>query len=167
MPATAAFWTSSKLARPDTRTIRSLDGKAPFEQLVPDELVHGVVAPDVLTQRQQLSLRVEEPGGVQAARRVEDAPVRRAWPSGSRSTTARPDDRPRTEGRSCTSTWSIDALPQIAAARRREEVALEDSRVERPPQLDGHDVEPLLRGLLEAAVADRRRSRPGWRAAPP
>ena len=39
----------------------------PVEQGAADDLVHRVVAPDVLAHEQQLARGAEEPGGVQAA----------------------------------------------------------------------------------------------------
>ncbi len=57
MPATAAFWTSSKLVRPETSATRSLAGSRPARSSVPIELVHRVVPADVLAQAQELALR--------------------------------------------------------------------------------------------------------------
>ena len=52
-PATAAFWTISKLTRPDTSTIRSWSGSRRASTCAADELVERVVAADVLAQRER------------------------------------------------------------------------------------------------------------------
>ena len=57
IPATAAFWTISKLTRPETMTIRSLQRQGPGHHLRSDHLVEGVVPSDVLADRHELAVR--------------------------------------------------------------------------------------------------------------
>ncbi len=71
MPATAAFWTISKLTRPDTMRIRSWSGMRLGEDLRADQLVERVVPTDVLADRDQLAVRREQRGRVEAAGLVE------------------------------------------------------------------------------------------------
>ena len=70
-PATAAFWTISKLTLPLTIRIRPWSGIALREDLRADELVERVVPADVLAQGEQLAARREEARGVEAAGLVE------------------------------------------------------------------------------------------------
>ena len=76
MPARAAFWTSSKEARPETWRTVPAQRQQPFAQGPAHHLVHGVVPAHVLAQAQQLSAAVvvnpEEPGSVHTAGVVED-----------------------------------------------------------------------------------------------
>lgn len=79
---------------------------------MPDELVHRVVAPDVLSQREQRPVGVEQSGRVEPAGRVEQLLAfakRKREPSISPGSTRGPG----ATGSVRTSTWSIDALPQI------------------------------------------------------
>ena len=73
MPAVAAFWMISKLARPETRSTLLGERQVAGEQLGADQLVERVVPADVLTQVDQPAARVEQRGGVQAAGLVEQA----------------------------------------------------------------------------------------------
>ncbi len=66
-PATAAFCTSSNDSRPLTQSDVLVQRQQAVEQRAADDLVHRVVAPDVLAHEQQLAGRREEAGGVQAA----------------------------------------------------------------------------------------------------
>ena len=67
MPATAAFWTSSKLARPRDQQHPVVQGQLAGEEAAPDQLVECVVPADVLAHRD------ERPVGGEQARRVEAA----------------------------------------------------------------------------------------------
>ena len=113
MPATAAFCTSSKLARPLTSSTAVEQRRAAGEELGADQFVQGVVPADVLAQGQQVAAGVEQRRGVQAAGAIEDG-LRRPQRLGQTvdhraSTTGRPSDRRwRAETRSASS----DALPQ-------------------------------------------------------
>ena len=77
MPATAAFCTSSKLARPLTSRMPSRRGVRPARNGRADELVQGVVPADVLAEVEQPAVGVEQRRGVQAAGAVE-GPLRGA-----------------------------------------------------------------------------------------
>ena len=65
-PASAAFWTSSKESRPETQS-RGGPAAAAVEQRAADDLVHCVVAADVLAHEQRLARGAEQAGRVQAA----------------------------------------------------------------------------------------------------
>ena len=73
MPAMAAFWASSKLARPLTRSTCPASGIRPARQRPADHLVDRVVATDVLASADELAARGEEPSRVQPAGTVESA----------------------------------------------------------------------------------------------
>ena len=72
MPASTAFWTISNDVRPLTNSSVPRSGSASRSSIAADDLVHGVVAADVLGTLEQRAVEVEEPGRVQAARLVED-----------------------------------------------------------------------------------------------
>ena len=122
MPATAAFCTISNDARP--RHLQDVVGErhAAGEQLLPDHLVDRVVAPDVLADRDEL------PVGVEQTRRVEPARCGRtpAAPSRSRSGSSTSDvgghREPGGTDAHRTAMSSSDGLAADAARRRREEV---------------------------------------------
>ena len=57
IPATAAFWTISKLTRPDDHQDALVQRQRAGEDLRSDELVEGVVPADVLADRDELAAR--------------------------------------------------------------------------------------------------------------
>ena len=94
MPARAAFCTISKPARPESTSTPSRSGSAPARSRSPIDLVHRVVAADVLAQHEQRAGRVEERRCVQTAGLREAALRRCACASGSASSTLPRDPRP-------------------------------------------------------------------------
>ena len=73
MPAMTAFCASSKLARPDTCRTMPRSGSRSFRSGPADDLVDGVVAPDVLAEYEHLTRRgVEQCRRMQSAGLVED-----------------------------------------------------------------------------------------------
>ena len=159
MPATAAFCTSSKLARPLTSSTAVDRGVRPSRNCGADELVQGVVPADVLAQ------------GRAACRRHRTAPRhagrpsgrRRAWAArrvaGSRwmtaaSTTGRPL---RQSDRAADPDRLHRRLAADAATRRRVEVPLQPRQVDRDARAAGRpgprcpapgaDARDLLRGV--------------------
>ena len=82
-PATAAFWTSSNESRPLTQRTCSASGSSRSPEGPADDLVHRVVAADVLAHAQQLAGSGEETCRVQAAGCVEGR-LRLAQPVGQR-----------------------------------------------------------------------------------
>ena len=163
-PATAAFWTSSNDSRPLTHSTWPCSGRRPSSSARPIDLVHRVVAPDVLAHVQQLAVGREEPGGVQAAgageaglaqalgqvgeQRALDRQAGRAAPArGPRPPPARPSRTRRT----------------TTSCRR---TARDGSRASGPVDLDGVDREVLGRARRGAARRSALRRR-GTRARAP
>ena len=72
-PATAAFCTSSNERRPLTQSTCDASGSSALEERPADDLVHRVVASDVLAHARELAVGVEEPGRMQPAGRRERA----------------------------------------------------------------------------------------------
>jgi hypothetical protein len=81
-PATAAFCTSSNESRPLTQSTAG-EREATLAEGPADDLVHRVVAADVLAQAEQLAAGVEEAGRVQPAGALRTPAGRRAGASGS------------------------------------------------------------------------------------
>ena len=73
IPATAAFWTISKLTRPETMSRNPLQPPRADQDLRADELVERVVAADVLADGDELARGREQAGRVEAAGLVEGA----------------------------------------------------------------------------------------------
>ena len=132
-PATAAFWTSSKLARPETSTIRSWSGRAPASSLRSRR-----ACPARCAARRPRAARAACRRRVEQARRVEPArvPRRPAWASrsaiGRASSIAGVDDRARRDRRAAdldlvqaspcrrsrTRPWRRSAAPRRALASK-------------------------------------------------
>ena len=127
IPATAAFWTSSKLARPETRATRLACGQPPRQKLRADELVHRVVAADVLAQSDELTLGREEARGVEPARLLEHGLAASSEP-GSDSITERGTVTVGGDRRAAHLELVDRRLAADAAARRCVEVALRAAR---------------------------------------
>ena len=128
MPATAAFWTISRLTRPLTSRTTSFSGSRPPRTAQPDELVERVVPPDVLAHGEQPPVRLEQSGGMEPAGRLEHA-LGLAQRSGQAEDHGAIDDwRAGGIGSQRTAISSSEALPQIPQLRRRDEMALGDRR---------------------------------------
>ena len=175
-PATAAFCTSSNDRRPLTQSIRSAQREEPVERGPADDLVHRVVAPDVLAHDQELALGVEQAGRVQApgpgeGRAVATGPGRPA--SSDRATVGPPCDRRRVHrhlleralAAHTARRGGVEApLPGIAEQRPldldhvRREVVREPDRVRRPDQALA-DQEPDRELLVVARGSHRHRER--------
>ncbi len=111
------------------------------------------MAPDVLAERQQRAARVEQPGGVEASRAIED-PLPAAHRLRERREHGALHDR--SVGNGCAVHVDVvdRSLPADAAARRGVEVPAEGPRVEGTRQANGDDVEPLFLGADVLAVRD-------------
>ena len=142
IPAVAAFWMISKLARPETRSTPSDEREVPGEQLGADQLVDGIVPADVFERADEPARRVEERDRVQTARLVEQAlhSPELVWKPENRR---RRDDRPVAER----SALDVDHVQRRfaadAAARRGVEVALRPE-LELASDRDADDVVVLL-----------------------
>ena len=139
MPATAAFWTISKLTRPDTSRTLSAQWRRSGQEGVADELVDRVVATDVLARLDEPSCGVEKGGGMQAACLLED-PLDARRASGIETMTERVTTGPET----MTGQLDLDlvqgGLSADPAAGGSEKVPLARSPRERNRQIHGHDV---------------------------
>ena len=113
IPATAAFWTISKLTRPRDHQDPVVERHRAGEDLRADQLVERVVAADVLAHREELAARREQarPRGGRRSRRTR-AGRRAAGRAGRGSPSARRPAR-RGSGSARRATSSIEALPQI------------------------------------------------------
>ncbi len=112
MPAAAAFWTSSKLTRPLTSSTVLVQRQRPGKRSLADELVEGVVAPDILAQRHELAVRRKQAGRVEAASGLERL-LRRAQCLGQRAGSSPRHVGPSGSGSQRRTTSSMLALPQI------------------------------------------------------
>ena len=73
-PATAAFWTSSNERRPLTQSTQRASGSEPSQECPADDLVHRVVAADVLAQAEQFPVERRR-GRSRAGRLSQRTPV--------------------------------------------------------------------------------------------
>ena len=141
-PATAAFCTSSNDSRPLTHRIRSPSGTSPSSSIAADDLVHRVVAPDVLARQHELAVGVEQAGGVDAAGALE----RRLLEPVGQAGEERPGDRrPGRQRRAVDRDLLERALAAHAAGGGRVEAALAGVAGQRSGDLDRVDREVLGR----------------------
>ena len=138
IPATAAFWTISKLTRPETIRTRSWSGIAPARTCEPTSLSMALWRPTSSRSASNSPLGVNSPA---ACRPPVSSNAR--WAARSRSGSARMTERettgPSGSGSARRATSSIEALPQIphdAVATKWRSATFESSNV--PRQAD-HD----------------------------
>src|SRR4051812_13757061 len=105
----------------------------PVEQRAPDDLVHRVVAPDVLARVHEGAGGVEQPGRVHAAGDLERG---LAQAVGQRGEQLARDDRPGRDDRALHRDLLERPLPADPARRRRVEVPLARVAQQRPGDLD-------------------------------
>ena len=148
-PATAAFWTSSNESRPLTQRIASRERQQTLAERPADDLVDRVVAADVLAQAQQLAVRREEPGRVEAAGRPRTRPAPHAA-----APAARPRARPATRR-------------SLSIARRLDRDRLERPLAADPARRRGVEVPPDAAEVESRAPRPRPCSPPGRPAASP
>ena len=153
MPATAAFWTSSNEARPETSATELAERRRAGEHAVADDLVERVVAADVLAHERQLAVGREQPGRVQPAGALE-RPLRGAQALGQLADDHRRDDRSFAQWLGGDLDGVDRGLAAHAAGRRHAEVALHQIGLERPPEVHRDDVVGLLAELDVGAVLD-------------
>ena len=123
------------------------------EDLLAHDLVDGVVATDVLTDRDESSLGGEQSRGVQPTGAIEDL---LRLPEGVREAEHRLDGhrRPRRD-RSASHLDVVEGrFAADTAGRRRVEVPLQQVEVERTVQRDRHDVVLLILAGKGVAVGD-------------
>src|SRR4051794_27228020 len=124
----------------------------PVEQRAPDDLVHRVVAPDVLARVQELPVAVEEAGRVDAAGELERG---LAQTVGQRGEELARDDGPRPDDRALHGDLLERALAAHAARRRRVEVPRAGVAEQRALDLDD-----VRREVLRRPGAARRVDQP-------
>ena len=154
MPATAAFWTSSKLVRPETSAIDEASGDSPASRRLPMSLSMALWRPT--SSRATISSPLGRKRPV-ACRPPVDANTRCSARSrsGSEVMIERDTTRPSRQVLAGDGELVDRGLAADAAARGREEVPLHARRVEVLAHVDGDDVQVLL-GADVLAVADRR-----------
>ena len=150
MPVTAAFWTSSKPMRPLT-SITGTPGILAGQHARADDLVHRVVAADVLADVAQRPVGVDGGRRVQAAGAGEDplvlAQALRQAPAGARGQeggTGGPSALRRPASVSTSSMLSVPHTPQADEVASTLEVRTLGGASGRRGQGDGDDVELLL-----------------------
>ena len=110
-PATAAFWTISKLDPSGHQHDPIVERQRSGQHCAADQLVERVVAADVLAEHDQGAGRVEQSGRVEPAGRLEHGWASRRRPAEARI--RRRDDGAGRDRVDRTSTSSSDALPQM------------------------------------------------------
>ena len=159
MPATAAFWTISKLTRPETRRIRSQRGSSRARTREPMTLSRALWRPTSSRRAMSWPSVSKSPAAWRPPVRSKAACASRRRSGRPRITVRGTTGRPFGSGSQRTATSSIDALPQMP----QEAVAMKwrfsrDGGVHLPGQPDHDGVIGLGH---EARVAARRR--PGSR----
>ena len=160
MPATAAFWTISKLTRPETRRTRSWSGRRPARSSAPTSLSSALCRP---TSSRSVT---SSPSGVnrpEACRPpvVGERALRRAEASGQREEDRPVHDRPAGRQRVAAHDDLVDGrLAADPATGGRHEVALGDPRgVERPARAGRATMSSGWASARRVADLDARRPR--------
>ncbi len=112
MPATAAFWTSSKLARPETRTMRSFSGSSPARKRPPMSLSSALWRPTSSLTSSSSPAASKRPAAWMPPVAVNTSWAARNRPGSARSVSG-VTTGPSGIGRQRTWTSSREALPQI------------------------------------------------------
>ena len=154
MPARYAFCTISNDARPLTQRMRSTTGKLLGEQHAADDLVHGVVPPDVFGDGDELTVSGEQSRGVQSAGFVEE-PLRQSKTLRHAGQQVRRDREPAANG-GAVHRERLDRQPSAQAARRirghlparREEFLQSIDRGPGKGDVDGHSAHPGSRLIV-------------------
>ena len=146
MPATAAFWTISKLTRPETRSSRSCSGSSPARAACADQLVERVVAAHVLAEGKEPPDASNRPAACRPPVRSKTA-----WPA--RRASGRP-----------TSTADATTGPAASGSQREDDI-IEAGLAADPAARARHERRGRTRSRRRTHAAGGRRARsPGGRS---